>query len=486
MDILEKNIDYKEIGFKSGLEIHQQLDTNKLFCNCPSLLRQDLPSFEIKRKLHSVAGQEGELDSAVIYESSKDKEFIYQAYDTTCLVELDEMPPYEINKEALEIVIQISLLLNCRILPISQIMRKTVIDGSNTSGFQRTVLIGDNGWIITKSGRVGIKSICLEEDSARIIDKKENVSVFRLDRLGIPLIEIVTEPDLVNPEHVKEVALYIGGLLRSFKIKRGIGSIRQDVNISIKHSERVEIKGFQDPNMMVETINQEIKRQLSLVQRGEFVKSEVRNALPDGSTEFLRPMPGSARMYPETDLPLLKISKEMINHAKNNMPKTREEIEKELKNSGLNQELIKLVLNEDKLEDFKFLLKYTKDNNLAAKVLLIYPKEIASHKKKDESEIDSILTLDVLSSILESFESKKISQGQIKKVLEKISEGESIENALNFEKEDISNLEEKIFNLIKEKPGLSENAYMGILMKELKSNISPKDILSTIRKFLNN
>jgi len=485
MDILENKLDYKVLGFKSGLEIHQQLDTNKLFCNCPSLLRQDTPLFEIKRKLHSVTGQEGRFDSAVVYESSKDKEFTYQAYNTTCLVELDEMPPYEINKEALEIVIQISLLLNCRIITATQIMRKTVIDGSNTSGFQRTVLIGDNGWIITKSGRVGIKSVCLEEDSARIISKEENNSVFRLDRLGIPLIEIVTEPDLVNPEHVKEVALYIGGLLRSFKIKRGIGTIRQDVNLSIKKGDRIEIKGFQDPSMMIETINQEIKRQFSLIQKGEFIKSEVRNALPDGSTEFLRPMPGAARMYPETDLHLLKISKEMINHAKNKMPKMREEIENELKRSGLNEELIKLVLNENKLEELKFLLNFTKDNNLVAKVLLIYPKEIASHKKKEEKEILSILNLDVLSLILEKVESKKILVTQVKPVLERIIDGESFEEALVFEEKDLSSLEERVFKLIKEKPGLTENAYMGLIMKEFKNSISPKDIIQIIRKFLN-
>jgi Glu-tRNA(Gln) amidotransferase subunit E-like FAD-binding protein len=490
MEISKENIydkiDYHEIGFKAGLEIHQQLDTRKLFCNCPSLLRQDSPLFEIKRKLHSIKGQENLFDSAVIYESSKNKDFIYQAYDTTCLVELDEMPPYSINQEALEISIQIALLLNCKIIPITQIMRKTVIDGSNTSGFQRTVLIGNNGWVITKSGRVGIKSICLEEDSARIIEKNENFSVFRLDRLGIPLIEIVSEPDLVSAEHVKEVALYIGGLLRAFKIKRGIGSIRQDVNISIKHGDRIEIKGFQDPSMMIETIDKEIRRQLSILQKGERIHSEVRNALADGSTEFLRPMPGSARMYPETDLPLLKISREMINNAKNKMPKTKEEIEKELKSSGLNEELIKLILNEEKLEEFKFLLKFINDNNLAAKVLMIYPKEIASHKKIDEKKIYEILNLDVLSSILEKVENKKISRDKIKIVMERIIEGKNLEEASKFEEKDTSTIEERIFNLLKEKPGLSENAYMGILMKELKGIMTPNDILSIIRKFLNN
>src|SRR3989344_9428383 len=136
---------YNNIQFKAGLEIHQQLDTKKLFCNCPYLLRSDAPLKEIKRKLHAIAGESGEVDEAVKHEASLDKEFIYQVYDTNCLVELDDQPPNEINEEALDIALQIALLLHCEILPVTQIMRKTVIDGSNTGGFQRTVLIAQNG-----------------------------------------------------------------------------------------------------------------------------------------------------------------------------------------------------------------------------------------------------------------------------------------------------------------------------------------------------
>ena len=183
-----EKIDYEKLGFKSGLEIHQQLDTKKLFCNCLSVLRQDAPDFTVKRKLHVVAGESGEIDVAAKHEAEKEKEFIYEGYDTTCLVELDEMPPYEINSDALKIALQIAIMLNARIFPLTQIMRKTVIDGSNTSGFQRTILIAHDGWIVTKSGRVGIQSICLEEDAARIIERKEGQSIFRLDRLGIPLV----------------------------------------------------------------------------------------------------------------------------------------------------------------------------------------------------------------------------------------------------------------------------------------------------------
>src|SRR3989338_11650791 len=156
-------MDYAKLKLKAGLEIHQQLETNKLFCNCPSFLRKDSPDFEIKRKLHKVAGETGEVDIAVEHEASLDKQFTYQGYnDTTCLIELDESPPLEINQEAVEITLQISELLNCEIYQVAQIMRKTVIDGSNTSGFQRTVLIAHDGFIETSFGKVGIETLALE------------------------------------------------------------------------------------------------------------------------------------------------------------------------------------------------------------------------------------------------------------------------------------------------------------------------------------
>src|SRR3989344_4954165 len=220
-------MDYQKLKLKAGLEIHQQLDTEKLFCSCPSLLRKDSPNFTTKRKLHKVAGETGEVDTAVEYEASLDRTFEYQGYnDTTCLVELDESPPQQINHEALKIAIQISLLLNCQIYPISQVMRKTVIDGSNTSGFQRTVLIAHSGFVETSFGKVKVDSIALEEDSARIISKDDKQAIYRLDRLGIPLVEIATAPDMLNPGQIKECALKIGEILRACKVKRGIGTIR--------------------------------------------------------------------------------------------------------------------------------------------------------------------------------------------------------------------------------------------------------------------
>jgi len=476
-------IDYNEIGFKSGLEIHQQLDTKKLFCNCSSILRSDEPDFSVKRKLHAVAGESGEIDVAAKHEAEKNKEFIYEGYDTTCLVELDEEPPHEINQDALKIALEIAVFLNCKIFSISQIMRKTVIDGSNTSGFQRSVVIARDGWIITKTGRVGIESICLEEDAARVIEKKNNSTIFRLDRLGIPLVEIATAPDIKNAEHVKEVALYLGNVLRSCKVKRGIGTIRQDINLSIRGGERIEIKGFQDPAMMTKTVDNEIERQIFILKSGKRIQSEVRNALPEGRTEFLRPMPGADRMYPETDLPLLKISRDLINEVKKNLPTLREDLEKELEKKGLNEEMIKLLFKHNKIDEFKELLEMYDESNLVAKILLVFPKEIASHKKKQQVEVEEILNKEVLIFVLEKLRDKKITKEQIKNVLEKIVDGEEMEKAISFKKHD-GNVEEQIMNLIKSKPGLSENAYMGLVMKEMKGKINGNEAMEIIKKIL--
>jgi len=476
-------VDYEKIGFKCGLEIHQQLDTSKLFCNCPSVLRKEEPDFVVSRKLHAVAGESGKIDIAAAYQSELEKEFIYQGYDeNTCLIELDEEPPHEINQEALKIVLQIALLLNCKILPYTQIMRKTVIDGSNTSGFQRTVLVAQDGFVEIASGKVRIESICLEEDAARIVERNHDQVIYRLDRLGIPLVEITTAPDIKTPEQAKEVASHIGAVLRSCKVKRGIGTIRQDVNLSIKGHPRVEIKGFQNLKMMPKILEFEIERQLSLKNKG---KLEVRKALSDGKTEFLRPMPGADRMYPETDLSLLKISRNMINQVKKTLPRLKHEIERDLKKKGLSKEMIKLLLKQKKIEEFKELLKVFDNPNLVVKMLILFPREIAIKQNTDEKKIETKLNKNVLIFILRELEKGKISENQIKEIMTRVAKGTKVNDAVMFRKEDVGAIEEKIMKLIKKKPGISEKAYMGLIMKEFRGKVSGKDVLGIIRRYLN-
>jgi glutamyl-tRNA(Gln) amidotransferase subunit E len=613
-------------GLKAGLEIHQQLDTHKLFCNCPSQLRSDSPKFTIQRKLNPVVGETGQIDTAAAHEKLKDKTFLYEVYDTNCLVELDEEPPHDINKEALKIGLQIATLMNCQIFPVTQVMRKTVIDGSNTSGFQRTALIAHDGFIETSQGKVGIETIAIEEDAARPSGKKdedleeigmENSKIYKLDRLGIPLLEITTKPDMHTPEQIKEAALKIGEILRSCKVKRGIGTIRQDVNVSTTGAERAEIKGFQDPKMMIKTVELEINRQQKLIEIHEqlnkrkaktdpenilditdilkntackFVKSsiqkgaialatklegfnkilaveisegkrfgteisehakmhgvggmihsdenlhkydfleeeiesiksklemkkddafiiivdqeekakkaitsainraqmqiektslkEVRKSNEDGTTSFLRPMPGSARMYPETDIKLLKISHDLINEVKATLPKLISENKSYLKEFGLNDELVALILQQERLDDFKFLTNTSKNYALIAKSLVIFPIEISKKTNEITEKVNYKLPLQMIESILQAVEKNLISESDVRLVMQKIFEGQKLEDAIKKEQID---LKSEIENLIKEKPGLSANAYMGLIMQKFKGKVNGKEVMEIISKVM--
>ncbi len=480
-----EEIDYEKVGLKAGLEIHQQLDTHKLFCSCPSILRKEEPLIKLKRKINPVVGESGELDIAAKFEKELNKTFIYEVFDTNCLVELDEEPPHEINKEALKIAVQIAVLLNCKIFPVAQIMRKTVVNGSNTSGFQRTVLFAYDGFVETSFGKVGVDYIFLEEDSARPSNSIEeyselkNSKTYKLDRLGIPLVEIATGPHMHTPEQIKETAMKIGEILRACKVKRGIGTIRQDVNISIKGSERVEIKGFQDPSVMNLTVIKEIERQQECL-KNKTSKKEVRKANPDGTTTFIRPMPGSARMYPETDCQLLKITKEIIKEAKKELPTLSSEKRAFLEQYGLNEEMIKLILSEGKLEEYKYLTKAINNPALIAKCLVLFPKEIASKEKKSVEKIRKVLTLEILDSVLSEV-GKRISENDVKIVLQKLVEGRPFEKAIEKE---IVDLEKEITEMMKEKPGLNKNAYMGLIMGKLKGKINGKELMEELDKIL--
>jgi len=477
-------MDYSKIGLKAGLEIHQQLDTHKLFSRAPSLLRSETPEYIVVRKLHPVAGETGEVDEAALHEGGLDKEFVYEGYkDTISLVELDEEPPYPINEEALTIGLQIALLLNCEILPVTQVMRKTVIDGSNTSGFQRTVLIAQNGYLEMSFGKVGIESICLEEDSARLISRGKDSNTYRLDRLGIPLVEIATAPVLHTPDQIKETALALGDVLRACKVKRGIGTIRQDVNVSISGHDRVEIKGFQDPKMMIATIDKEILRQEKELKEKKKT-GEVRNALPDGTTEFLRPMPGKARMYPETDLDLLYIAKQRIDSVKKHLPKLRKDIAADLKKQGLHGELLSLVLAGNVDEFMTLMQVYDKDANLVGKMVTLWRQEFATKQKKTIDEIREVLSEAVYEAILERVSDGKLDSGDVLTVLERLLDGLSFEEAVTIEKLDDNLVEEQIRALIKSKPGMRPNAYMGLVMKEMKGKLDAKRAMEIIEKLV--
>ena len=272
-------MDYSDLGFKCGLEIHQRLNTGKLFCDCycdPNKM-EDLPQKAVSfhRKLRAVIGELGKIDPAAAFEATKAKKFAYLFDDaSSCYVELDEEPPHKMNQEALLLSLVVSQSFGS--IPVDDVfvMRKTVIDGSAVSGFQRTALVALNGKIATSKGDVLIPTIALEEESSGIIEKKGEETLYRLDRLGIPLIEIATDPSIRDGAHAMEVAEKIGMILRSTgKVQRGLGSIRQDLNISITNGARIEIKGVQDLKLIPALVDNEVNRQIGLLKIREEIRS---------------------------------------------------------------------------------------------------------------------------------------------------------------------------------------------------------------------
>ena len=284
----------EETRIRSGLEIHQQLDTGKLFCSCSSGLTEKVFG-RVTRKLRVSSSEMGETDYAAQWQSSRDQTFEYEVTENSCLVDLDEEPPHAVNADAISIGLKVAFLLHSS--PVNEIhfMRKIVVDGSNTSGFQRTALIALGGYVDVGAKRVRIQSVCCEEDACRKIEQDGSKVVYRLDRLGVPLLEIATEPDIDSPELLKETARRIGMLLRATgRVKRGIGSIREDINISVPGGARVEVKGVQELEMLPRIALNEARRQKLLIEAAEILKSRGAAVERSGWTDVTDLLKGSS------------------------------------------------------------------------------------------------------------------------------------------------------------------------------------------------
>jgi glutamyl-tRNA(Gln) amidotransferase subunit E len=332
--------DYDELGLVAGLEIHQQLDTaTKLFCECPTALREpEEADHVLTRYLHPTRSELGEIDEAALEESQVDREFEYLAYDTTCLVEEDDEPPRRLDEEAVETALEIATLLDMTPVDGANVMRKIVIDGSNTSGFQRTSLLARDGEIETSEGPVGVEDLLLEEESAQNVAETEAGIRYSLDRLGIPLVEIGTEPDIRSPAQAREAAETIGMLLRSTgKVKRGLGTIRQDVNVSIAEGARVELKGVQSLDDIDDIVRHEVRRQVELLDLADELRERgaevgeprevtdvfadtdsgvVRGALDDGGEVHAVPLYGFDGLLGREIQPDRRLGTELSDHAK--------------------------------------------------------------------------------------------------------------------------------------------------------------------------
>ncbi|HEX7515073.1 MAG TPA: Glu-tRNA(Gln) amidotransferase subunit GatE [archaeon] len=552
-----KDHDYVKIGLKAGLEIHQQLNTtSKLFCSSPTDLKDTKnATYEFYRYLRPSKSELGEIDRAAIEEGIGTRRFTYKAYASTGLVENDDEPPMEMNLEALKIALQIALLLQMQ--PFEQVhtMRKLVIDGSNTSGFQRTALLAVDGKVSLRSGPVRIDTLSVEEEAAQIIDK----DVYSLDRLGIPLVEIGTAPDLKTPQMVKDLALTIGTILRACRVKRGLGTIRQDINISIVGGARVEIKGVQALDLVEDIVRFEVLRQLNLIKirdelqareahvrdpievtsifartgskilkkkrvwgvllpgfadlvgkeiqpgrrlgsefadrakkkgvagifhtdelprngisnkekeallqfleakKGdaaviiadespkicieaisavierakkaiEGVPEETRRALDDGRSEYLRPLPGAARMYPETDVTHIALPREIIERVKRHLPEKLEDKTQRYKRDFLlNDELAHQIARSENNQLFEevIILWYEKDSGItkdekkdAAALVVRTLEGVIAELKREDVPLDRLKRERIL-GVFRLVRSKTISKEGVPEVLRLLAE----------------------------------------------------------------
>jgi len=522
------SVKYSKIGLKAGLEIHQQLDTKeKLFCSCEPKLFKGEPEFTFIRRLRPTQSELGQVDSAALFEFHKGTQILYEANnDTVCLVEMDEEPPHDLNREAVEICLIASLMMKAKPVDEIHVMRKTVIDGSNTTGFQRTCVVALNGEIDIKGKKVPIQQVSLEEDAARKTGKDGPLIHYRIDRLGIPLIEVTTAPVIYSPEEAEETAFAIGRILRATRmVRRGLGTIRQDVNVSIRDGALIEIKGVQELELVSKVIENEVQRQLGLLEirnelkkRGvnkeditedfvdvthvfkktkckviakalkqnkpvlavrlsgfagllkkelasdmrlgselaglarfwgrvggifhsdempayditgeelnqlglllkkdsmdavvfvadtlenatdalkavterarlalEGVPEETRAANPDGTTKYMRPRPGAARMYPETDVPPIQVTKQYINQLDNRLPELPEQLMKRLMTAyKLNRKLAKQILDSEYLELFECLAK---EKKVSPTVIAVALTETLKALKRDGIKVEAV------------------------------------------------------------------------------------------------
>lgn len=636
--VVPKEIDYSAVGLTAGLEIHQQLDTPaKLFCNCPTRLAGESELQNAKttvRYLRATRSELGEIDVAAAFETQRSRKYLYLSpSSTSCLVELDEEPPHELNHDALLIALSIAKALNATIVDEVHVMRKIVVDGSNTTGFQRTAIIAVGGYIDDVEGVVRIQTIALEEDAARKISEDSTSVTYSLDRLGIPLIEISTGPDIKSPQQAKRIAEKIGLLLRlTGKVKRGIGTVRQDINLSIRGSPKIEIKGVQKLELIPKVIQEEVRRLVgllmikeelerrganpaeilnrkpvditdyvrdcnsSIIQSGlrkghrvyaivlpyfdgllgvelqtnrrfgteladyarqwagvkglihsdelpgygidektvdnirkilsvgkmdafvvivdeekralkalEVVREralqalygipkETRGANDDGTTRYLRPQPGAARMYPETDVPPILIDRELLEEAEKLVPPPVEvKIDELVKIYGLSPELARQILHSEYLNIFEELAKtYRVEPKLIASMLTTIFGELES-----EGVDISVLTDEHLHMIVRLMEAKDIKDKDlIKQIVTAIVNRPNISfeelcrmaDSMRISEEDIRRVvRSKIDEYINEIKARGDKAFqfiMGKVMVELRGRADGKVVASIVREEL--
>lgn len=471
-----ESIFYKDIGLKLGLEIHQQLEGKKLFCSCATEIRKGSPDYKIRRALRASAGEDGKIDAAVAYQMNKRKEYDYEGYeDINCLVESDSEPPHDMNTQAQKIALKVAKALHCNIVDQIQVMRKIVVDGSNPSGFQRTALVGTRGYIEVNGKKIGIPTVCLEEEACQIVERNHDHDIYNLSRQGIPLIEIATDPDITTPEECKETAEHIGLILRSVPgMKRGIGTIRQDVNISIIGGDRTELKGFQDLRSIPKVIENEIFRQQKIISSGKKVETEVRKVESDFSTSYLRPMPGSARMYPETDCEPIIPDLSSIE----DVELISDRVERLGKNTGVDKNLLKIMIKQG-IEIENIISNYPNIKPVFfADYFVSYAKEL---KKRFNVEVSNEDMIKFSSEVFDKMNSGTIPKEAAIEILAELGRGKKPDySKYAMISDDV--LESGIKEIVAKNKGAPFGTLMGIVMTKFRGKADGKKISEMLKK----
>jgi glutamyl-tRNA(Gln) amidotransferase subunit E len=634
--VMTMEIDFEKVGLKVGLEIHQQLGTSaKLFCSCKPELFKEEPEITFLRGLRPTQSELGQVDPAAYFEFQKGVKILYEANRaTSCLVEMDEEPPHPLNPEAVETVLTVALMMKAKPVDEIHVMRKTVIDGSNTTGFQRTCVIALNGEIRVGEKIVPIQHAGLEEDAARKTGQEGgSVTRYRIDRLGIPLIEIATAPVIKSPKEAEEVALAIGGILRATgKVIRGLGTIRQDINISIPNGALMEIKGLQELDLVPLVVEYEVQRQLNLIRITEelnktelkqedlkeeffdvshafnqtkckvirkaldekqqvlavklpkfkgFLKRELmprfrlgtemadrarfwgrvggifhtdempaygimpeeveelrmmvkaededtvvfvadkaencRDALkavverarealkgvpaetrapnPDGTTKYMRPRPGAARMYPETDIPPTQITEDHLRKISLQLPELPEQkLERLTKAYRLNQKLAKQILDSEYGELFETIVK---ESNVSPTTVAAFMTETAKALKRDGVSIEKVQE-NQIREIFRAVGSARLTKEAIPEIMIWLSQHEdsTVDKAMkSIGLKMLSNeeLDKIVDSVIERNKGLieerGENAFgslVGIIMKEVRGKANAALVSELVKKRLEN
>ncbi len=630
---MQLELDYEQLGLKVGLEIHQQLDTKcKLFCNCPAELSAKEPEIVFIRRLRPTQSELGEVDPAAMFEFQKGKTIVYEADSkTSCLVEMDEEPPHDLNQEALRIALAVALMVKARPVDEVHVMRKIVIDGSNTTGFQRTAVIALGGKIETDDEEIPLQTICLEEDAARKLREEGMTVYYRIDRLGIPLIEIATAPVLKSLRQVGKIALAIGRILRATRrVKRGIGTIRQDLNVSIREGALIEIKGVQELELLPKVVEYEVRRQVNLLaireelrKRGvkadmlseDFVDvtelfsgtrcrvvrkamekggrvlavkllgfgglvgrelipgirlgtemadraifwgrvggifhtdelpscgitqaevdalkekldckdldavvmvadelekardalkavverarealhgvpSETRAAKPDGTTRYMRPRPGAARMYPETDVPPVTITDDLLAEVRERLPELPEKAVRRLvATHRVHEKLARQLVDDDRVALFGRIVKRSK---VAPSFIAVALTEILRNLKRDGLNTDALpdhTFVELFDAIDAGLVSKEAAESILRWLCQHAgaSVREAIE-ALGLRALSVEELRDIIRRILDENSQLvrakREKAFgplMGIVMRQVRGRVDARLASSMLREML--